>query len=128
MPKKSYSRGNDWLEGSSADDILTGGAGRDTFVYRAGGGNDTVTDFTSDDRVLLDSRTGVWDGQLGGYLGRFYDGFEIYNSHGTYIATIQAGDFNGDGIGDTRFQLTDGSLTLLGVDPSDISSAMLFGG
>jgi serralysin len=127
MAKKAKGT-NDWLEGGLGDDFLTGGRGYDTFVYRAGGGNDTVTDFTSEDRVLLDSMTGVWDGQLGGYLGRFYDGFEIVNSHGTLVGTIVAGDFNGDGIGDTQIQMSSGSLTLLGVDPSDISSSQLFGG
>ena len=119
---------NDWLEGSSGNDILTGGRGADTFVYRAGSGNDTITDFSADDRIILDSQSNVWDGQLGGHLGRFYDGFQIFNSHGDYVGAIVSGDFNGDGIGDTQFQLTSGSLTLLGVNPSDISSSQLFGG
>lgn len=48
--------GNDTLSGGSGDDILdggagnntlTGGSGHDTFVFKAGFGTDTVTDFTT---------------------------------------------------------------------------------
>ena len=37
---------NNWLEGAGGDDILTGGRGNDAFFYKAGGGHDTITDFT----------------------------------------------------------------------------------
>jgi Ca2+-binding RTX toxin-like protein len=37
--------GADTLVGGAGDDRLTGGAGNDTFVFRAGFGNDVVTDF-----------------------------------------------------------------------------------
>lgn len=124
-------RSNDWLEGGAGNDYMTGGGGGDTFVFRSNGGHDVVTDFNAaqGDRVLLDSQTGVWDGQLGGYLGNLYDGMEIVNSQGTLVATIQAGDYNGDGVVDTQFQMASGAtLTLLGVDPSSLSSGMLFGG
>ena len=124
-------RSNDWLEGGSGNDVLTGGGGGDTFVFRSNGGNDVVTDFNAaqGDRVLLDSQTGVYDGQLGGFLGKLYDGMQVVNSHGTLVATVQAGDYNGDGVVDTQFQMASGAtLTLLGVDPSSLSSGMLFGG
>lgn len=39
--------GNDTLDGGGANDILTGGDGDDTFVYTAGSGNDTITDFNA---------------------------------------------------------------------------------
>jgi Ca2+-binding RTX toxin-like protein len=37
--------GNDKLEGGTGDDRLTGGSGNDTYVFKAGFGNDTITDF-----------------------------------------------------------------------------------
>lgn len=39
------SGGNDTIIGSAGDDILKGGAGNDVFVFRPGGGHDTVTDY-----------------------------------------------------------------------------------
>ena len=124
-------RGSDWLEGGAGDDSLTGGAGGDTFVFRANGGNDVVTDFNAaqGDRLMLDSQTGVYDGQLGGFLGSLWDGMQIVNSAGTLVATVHSGDYNGDGVADTQFAMASGAtLTLLGVDPSSLTSGMLFGG
>src|SRR6185295_5416599 len=37
--------GNDRLDGAGGNDTLTGGSGNDTFVFKAGFGNDTITDF-----------------------------------------------------------------------------------
>ncbi|RID91911.1 hypothetical protein D2N39_11805 [Gemmobacter lutimaris] len=37
--------GNDRMEGGAGNDVLKGGAGADTFILRAGGGRDVVTDF-----------------------------------------------------------------------------------
>lgn len=39
--------GNDTITGGLDDDVLTGGEGFDTFVFGAGDGNDTITDFNS---------------------------------------------------------------------------------
>lgn len=39
--------GNDRIVTSLADDILTGAAGSDTFVFRLDGGHDVITDFTT---------------------------------------------------------------------------------
>ncbi|MEM6384371.1 MAG: calcium-binding protein [Pseudomonadota bacterium] len=39
---------NDFLNGGTGTDTLTGGTGADTFVFAAGFGNDTVTDFQDD--------------------------------------------------------------------------------
>ena len=44
--------GNDVLDGGQGDDTLTGGGGADTFVFHAGDGNDTITDFTSGTDVI----------------------------------------------------------------------------
>ena len=45
--------GDDYVDGGSGDDSLTGGDGNDRFVYRAGDGNDTITDFGTDDTGTL---------------------------------------------------------------------------
>ncbi len=37
--------GNDDIEGGAGDDTLTGNSGADTFIFRAGFGADTITDF-----------------------------------------------------------------------------------
>ncbi|HMJ44013.1 MAG TPA: alkaline phosphatase PhoX [Pseudolabrys sp.] len=45
--------GNDLLIGRAGNDELTGGRGIDTFLFRTGFGKDTITDFSSDDRLDL---------------------------------------------------------------------------
>ncbi|MGY3496334.1 calcium-binding protein [Bradyrhizobium sp. USDA 4502] len=42
----SGSSWNDTIAGGAGNDVMSGGAGNDTFVFRAGLGQDTVTDFT----------------------------------------------------------------------------------
>ena len=127
----SGGRGNDWLEGAGGNDMLTGGEGRDTFVFRSDSGHDVITDFnvSNPDYLMLDSQTGIYDGYLGGRFGSFYDGLEVYNSRGTLVCTVHAGDWNDDGVADTQFEMSSGStLTLLGVDTTDLTGYMLFGG
>jgi hypothetical protein len=47
------------LDGGAGDDRITGGAGADTFVFREGHGNDTITDFAAGvDAIEL---TGAYD-------------------------------------------------------------------
>jgi Ca2+-binding RTX toxin-like protein len=49
--------GDDRLDGSQGNDTLTGNSGADLFVLKAGGGQDTITDFvrTQGDRLALDA-------------------------------------------------------------------------
>ena len=45
---------NDWIVSKDSDDTMSGGTGRDVFVFKEGNGNDTVTDFnTASDRIDL---------------------------------------------------------------------------
>jgi Ca2+-binding RTX toxin-like protein len=37
--------GNDYIYGSAGNDTMTGGTGADVFVFNAGFGHDTITDF-----------------------------------------------------------------------------------
>lgn len=131
----SAGRGNDTIDGGKGNDTLTGGEGRDTFILHATDGNDVVTDFNTNDRknnlsdqILLDSGSGVWDGQLE-LVGRLHDGMDFYNHLGGHVATLHAGDFNGDGVMDSQFVMDSGaSLTLLGVAPNDLYGYMVLGG
>ncbi|MBD0865359.1 MAG: hypothetical protein GDA36_07010 [Rhodobacteraceae bacterium] len=46
--------GNDTVIGGNGNDTLTGGNGADTFVFAAGSGTDTITDFgTGADRIRI---------------------------------------------------------------------------
>ncbi len=48
--------GNDELHGGTGNDELTGGSGDDTFIFNAGFGDDTITDFNAgDDMIEFDS-------------------------------------------------------------------------
>lgn len=48
----------DRLNGQAGDDRLTGGGGPDRFIFRASGGNDTITDFTDDLDTLVFRKLG----------------------------------------------------------------------
>ena len=48
--------GDDWIDGGAGDDTLTGGSGADTFTFDAGDGDDTITDFdTENDLIVLNN-------------------------------------------------------------------------
>ena len=46
--------GDEVLDGGAGADILTGGSGADTFVFAAGHGTDTITDFSPEEVDLID--------------------------------------------------------------------------
>ena len=51
--------GNDQIIGGKGADTLYGGAGKDIFVFNSGDGNDVIADFTTGDRIRIDSGTFV---------------------------------------------------------------------
>ena len=52
--------GEDWIDGGAGNDSMSGGADADVFVFEAGHGNDTITDFTVDeDCIDLSALDGV---------------------------------------------------------------------
>lgn len=87
--------GADNLQGEAGNDRLTGGSGVDSFVFRAATGDDIVTDFSTDDRLVFDDA--IWGGA--------YDtGAELVAARARVVA------------GDVVFDLTAGhSVTLDGV-------------
>ena len=81
----SIGDGDDTITGGLGDDVITGGTGDDTFIYVAGDGSDTITDFgTGNSGSINDgdqSNNDFMD------LSRFYD----------HISELQD-DFNDDGV------------------------------
>ena len=45
--------GTDTLHGDGGDDVLTGGADNDDFVFGTGFGRDSVADFTAGDHIVF---------------------------------------------------------------------------
>jgi Ca2+-binding RTX toxin-like protein len=119
-------RGNDFLDGGSGNDILTGGAGADKFVLRSGGGHDVVTDFDQNagDRALFDY--GSYSDVL--YLGALSDGLSWSNFTGTATFSVEATDYDNNGIVDTRIAVNEDSLVILGYSPDQLMGWSLMGG
>ena len=63
--------GNDLLDGGSANDALNGGAGDDTYIFRSGAGQDTITNTGGGNDLLkftdIDP-TELWFGKSGNHL------------------------------------------------------------
>jgi len=102
----------------------------DSFIYRFDGSDKTVAnfDYWDGDKVVLDSGAGVYSGIMG--FGKLADGRVLTNHLDTASFLISSGDFNGDGFVDTKItcDIADGSLTLLGVAPGDITGGAILGG
>ena len=96
--------GNDMLVGDKGDDTLSGGFGSDTFIFRAGFGHDTVTDFNArgEQDVIEIARTEFADfAALAGNLAdtalgvtlMLHDGSTLTLSH-VAKANLTANDFH----------------------------------
>lgn len=95
--------GADLLSGGRGDDTLTGGADGDTFVFRAGWGHDSVTDFVKGEDVLdltafgyfslADFQAEVADRRLPGGIEFQFDTGETLTVIGLTRNTLTADDF-----------------------------------
>ena len=98
--------GIDTLIGNGGNDILTGGAGADTFVFGPGFGHDTITDFKAQgsghdflsfSKALFTSAADVLahtdDGGFGGFARIVYDGANDITLTNVHKADLIAGDF-----------------------------------
>ncbi|MEM7056691.1 MAG: fasciclin domain-containing protein [Pseudomonadota bacterium] len=89
-------KGRDLLDGGAGDDHLIGGRGRDFFDFRNLEGDDTVKDFSRNDRLVLD-----------------HD--EFANLHEVLAASEQVGE-------DLVITGENGSITLAHIDEHDLNS------
>ena len=93
--------GDDTVHGVEGDDVRTGGAGADTFVYGIGDGNDTITDFTAgEDKIDLSAYSN--------YVGSFWD-LPLRQDGDNVVIDFTGGDIPGAG-----------TLTLEGVSLADL--------
>ena len=92
-------QGDDTLDGGRGNhDTLYGGLGADTFVFRAGDGNDNITDFERGDRIRIDGFEGGFEAldirQNGSWTHIHYgDGDSIQLSN-TLMDSLTADDFH----------------------------------
>ncbi|SDD88733.1 Ca2+-binding protein, RTX toxin-related [Sphingomonas sp. YR710] len=97
---------DDLIDGGAGSDTLSGGTGNDVFRYASAGfGADTILDFAHGDRIDLSAL-----------------GFTSINGLASTISTVQAG---ATPTGSTFIALNDfgGSITLVGILPSDLTNA-----
>ncbi|PCI63652.1 MAG: hypothetical protein COB37_04280 [Kordiimonadales bacterium] len=99
--------GDDTLRGNAGNDILTGDSGNDLFFFRAGDGNDHVTDFSVTDDTLELSLTTT----------DFTDAASVQAAASNAIIDSQSGVLIDTGGGDTVF--------LVGLTVNDLAAATL---
>jgi hypothetical protein len=97
----------------------------DVFIIRAGSGDTTVEGFGFGDRIMFDlggCYSDIW------FLGRVEE--KTYsNWTGTASITVSSVDANSDGVTDTRIDTSTGdSITLLGVEPTNLLGYQFMGG
>ena len=95
--------GDDELYGGNGDDELEGGAGADTFVFAAGHGTDTITDFNPEESDLIDvsafagitafANLSLTDDDADVVLDLGSHGGGTIRLEGVSVADLEAGDF-----------------------------------
>ena len=98
--------GNDTLYGGEGNDTLIGGDGggrwldQDTFVFEAGDGNDTITDFDASDVIRFEGITGgfegldIWKRLGGGVIVGYGDRGDTITLLGVSVSSLDASDFS----------------------------------
>jgi hypothetical protein len=94
--------GNDFLAGGTQDDILTGGIGADSFLFRRGDGRDLIIDYrgSQGDKIQIDINgidnfdqlLATAQQQNGGVLFAFGNGDELFLA-GTQLAALDRNSF-----------------------------------
>lgn len=103
--------GNDTISGTRGSDVLAGGAGNDTFVFKRGdatGNGDTIVDFSTGDRIMLAVKPKAFAEDLSA------------NKKGT-VAAVQVGENTELRIDLTGNGQTDELITLVGVSADALS-------
>lgn len=97
----SGENGSDTLSGGAGNDILTGGNGPDRFVFGAGFGNDTITDFKAQNDSIQIDHTLVGNfgdlmshaSQVGSSVVIALDAAHSITLQGVNLASLSSGDF-----------------------------------
>lgn len=121
--------GEDLIAGDIGDDTLSGGDGADTFTFRAGDGNDTITDFEpGKDTIQLPGQYNmVYDEQSGDttiyYAGGSItvEGAEVSSEDVNIVSEgTESSDFLSGGAGDDSLSGGEGDDTLSGGSGNDV--------
>lgn len=100
--------GSDILIGGAGDDTMTGNGAGDVFVFKQGGGEDTVTDF-------------VQTGEVRDVIA--LDGFS-FTSYEDFLQSVTIEDFESEGGYGAVIDFLDGNtITLLEVESADLTAA-----
>ncbi|MBU1213177.1 MAG: VCBS domain-containing protein [Alphaproteobacteria bacterium] len=90
--------GSDLILGGAGDDLITGGSGIDSFIFLGSDGDDTITDFTIGEDVLV-----------------FEDTVGVFS----LADVVLSNDINGNAVVDYGT----GTITLLGIDSADLTDS-----
>ena len=97
--------GNDYLEGGTGDDTIWGGTGKDTYVYNAGDGVDTIYDTKAENNIIRFG-AGINKDNIKLHLGSLM--LDLGNGDAIHIGDFDQADvFNSSSIG--SFEFADGS-------------------
>jgi Ca2+-binding RTX toxin-like protein len=112
--------GDDTIDGGSGDDSLQGGTGDDTFVYTAGGGHDTISDFNAGNTGTLDDGDATNNDSIN--LSGYYDNLAELHADQADDGVLNQSNNNVDGADySDNDSFGDGSLTFTGASADESS-------
>jgi Ca2+-binding RTX toxin-like protein len=83
--------GNDTLLGAAGNDTLSGGAGADSFLFAAGSGQDTITDFSATDGDKVRLLGGTTSGATVTYINNNADTLLSWNGQQVTLTGVLQG-------------------------------------